>query len=85
MGLHIASIFIILITSAVGVMFPIVAGWWSHRKGHESQIQLDAASFANGIGFWPSTFFLARHFGTGIIFSTTFIVSSGTLWMNSSF
>lgn len=59
--LHVASIFIILVTSALGVMIPLVAGWKTN-KGRS--VTLDAASFGRGVGFWGSVFFLARHFGT---------------------
>lgn len=68
MGLHIGSIFIILVGSAIGVLIPIVAGW--ARSGSQP---LDAASWGWSLGFWPNVFFLARHFGTGIILSTAFV------------
>lgn len=68
MGLHIGSIFIILVGSAIGVLIPIIAGW--ARSGSQP---LDAASWGRSLGFWPNVFFLARHFGTGIILSTAFV------------
>lgn len=68
MGLHIGSIFIILVGSALGVLIPIIAGW--SRSGSQP---LDAASWGRSFGFWPNVFFLARHFGTGIILSTAFV------------
>lgn len=68
MSLHIGAIFIILVGSALGVLIPIVAGW--ARSGSQP---LDAASWGRQLGFWPNVFFLARHFGTGIILSTAFV------------
>lgn len=68
MGLHIGAIFIILVGSAIGVLIPIIAGW--ARSGSQP---LDAASWGRSLGFWPNVFFLARHFGTGIILSTAFV------------
>lgn len=34
-----------------------------------------AANFGRQTGWWGNVFFIARHFGTGIIISTAFIVS----------
>lgn len=64
--LHIGAIFVILVTSALGVMIPLVAG-------RHTSSSLDASTFGRGVGFWGNVFFLARHFGTGIILSTAFV------------
>jgi len=56
MGLHIGSVFIILVGSGLGVAIPLAAKRWRRNPEKESTI-----------------FFLARHFGTGIIISTAFI------------
>jgi zinc transporter 1/2/3 len=34
-----------------------------------------AANFGRKTGWWGNIFFIARHFGTGIIIATAFIVS----------
>lgn len=73
MPLHIGSIFIILVTSAVGVMIPLLAGWT--KSGGKKTNSLDAGSFGKGVGLFGNILFIARHFGTGIILSTAFIVS----------
>lgn len=73
MGLHIGAIFIILVTSAVGVFIPLLAGWT--KSGGKKTSTLDAGSFGRDVGFFGNILFIARHFGTGIIFSTAFIVS----------
>lgn len=69
MPMHIASIFIVLVTSFAGIMIPTIAGWF---KG-ASVADLDASSFGREYGIWGCLFFVARHFGTGIIISTAFI------------
>lgn len=69
MGMHIASIFIVLVTSFFGIMLPTVAGWF---KG-PSVADLDSASVGREYGVWGCVFFFARHIGTGIIISTAFI------------
>lgn len=76
MGLHVGAVFIILVTSGLAVMIPLVSSWL--RKSE--QIDMDgfdsAANFGGKTGLWGNVFFIARHFGTGIIISTAFIVSS---------
>jgi zinc transporter 1/2/3 len=77
MPMHIASIFIVLVISALGVYLPTIAGWFvKDHNGAKSVGHLDAASFGREIGFWGNVFFLARHFGTGVIISTAFVVSA---------
>lgn len=75
MGLHIGSVFIILVTSGLAIMIPLVSSWL--RKSE--QVNMDgfdsAANFGRKTGWWGNIFFVARHFGTGIIISTAFIVS----------
>ena len=74
MGLHIGAVFIILITSGLAIMIPLVSSWL--RKSE--QVNMDgfdsAANFGRKTGWWGNIFFIARHFGTGIIISTAFIV-----------
>lgn len=75
MPMHIASIFIVLVISAIGVYLPTIAGWFVRdTNGAISVGHLDAASFGAEYGFWGNVFFLARHFGTGIIIATAFVV-----------
>lgn len=69
MAMHIASIFIVLVTSFLGVMLPTIAGW---LKGPDVA-HLDSASIGREYGIWGCVFFFARHIGTGIIISTAFI------------
>ncbi|ORX36144.1 ZIP zinc transporter-domain-containing protein [Kockovaella imperatae] len=73
MPLHIGSIFIVLITSGLGVLIPILTFWF--RKGNDgSELDLESgARFGRETGIWGNVFFLARHFGSGIIMSTAFI------------
>ncbi|BEI86704.1 hypothetical protein CcaverHIS002_0700500 [Cutaneotrichosporon cavernicola] len=74
MPMHIASVFIVLIISALGVYMPTIAGWFvKNPNGSKSVGHLDAASFGREYGFWGNVFFLARHFGTGVIISTAFV------------
>lgn len=81
MPLHIGSVFIILVTTAIGVLAPIVTGWT--RRGDKLTGTLDASSFGRDVGILGNCLFLARHFGTGIIFSTAFIVSLPNAHRNS--
>lgn len=65
-GLHIGAIFIVLVTSALGVMIPLISG---RRKADSSgaataaRISENKALF-NPKSFWSSLFFVAKHFGT---------------------
>lgn len=76
MGLHIGSIFIVLVSSALGVGIPMVSGW-ARRSNGQRVASGDPIAFGREAGFWASLFFVAKHFGTGIIISTAFIVSRG--------
>lgn len=75
MGLHIGAVFIILVTSGLAIMTPLLSSWFRKTE----QIDMDgfdsAANFGRRTGWWGNIFFIARHFGTGIIISTAFIVS----------
>lgn len=74
--MHIASIFVVLVISAIGVYLPTIAGWFvKDASGAVSVGHLDAACFGAEYGFWGNVFFLARHFGTGVIIATAFVVS----------
>ena len=79
MSLHVAAVFIILVTSGLGVLLPIVSAWFRRRRessdsDSERTVQGDSsADFGSGTGLWGNVFFIARHFGTGIILSTAFI------------
>ncbi|WVQ83154.1 hypothetical protein IAT38_005292 [Cryptococcus sp. DSM 104549] len=81
MGLHIGAVFIILITSGMGVMIPIISRWLKKGdiRSEETQREMamyegtSSAEFGKGVGWWGNVFFVARHFGTGIIISTAFI------------
>ena len=77
MPLHIAAVFIVLITSGLGVLLPIISAWFRKtRSDSDSERTLNhnsAADFGKGTGLWGNVFFVARHFGTGIILSTAFI------------
>ncbi|OCF30861.1 hypothetical protein I316_07494 [Kwoniella heveanensis BCC8398] len=82
MGLHIGAVFIILVTSGLGAMIPLITGWArkSRSASHESLDTLadgshanDHTAFGKGAGLWANIFFVARHFGTGVILSTAFI------------
>ncbi|KLT39266.1 Zinc/iron permease [Cutaneotrichosporon oleaginosum] len=74
MPMHVASIFIVLVISALGVYLPTIAGWFvKDSNGAKSVGHLDAASFGREYGFWRNVFFLVRHFGTGVIISTAFV------------
>jgi zinc transporter 1/2/3 len=74
MGLHIGAVFIILVTSGLAIMIPLLSSWLRKTE----QINMDgfdsAANFGRKTGWWGNIFFIARHFGTGIIISTAFIV-----------
>lgn len=76
MGLHVGAVFIVLVTSGLAVMIPLISSWL--RKSE--QVDMDgfdsAANFGRKTGWWGNIFFIARHFGTGIIISTAFIVSN---------
>lgn len=65
-GLHIGAIFILLATSALGVMIPLLSG----RLGNNPN------SMAKTV--MSKVFFIAKHFGTGILLSTALIVSRHT-------
>ncbi|KAJ9115943.1 hypothetical protein QFC22_005086 [Naganishia vaughanmartiniae] len=72
-GLHIGAIFIVLVTSGIGVMIPLFSG--RRRSGSTATAAKLAESkplFSQN-SFWSSVFFIAKHFGTGIILSTAFI------------
>ena len=72
MGLHIGSIFIVLVSSALGVGIPMISGWARQSNGDKVSSG-DPIAFGRKAGFWASLFFVAKHFGTGIIISTAFI------------
>ncbi|KAL8371180.1 hypothetical protein RB595_001159 [Gaeumannomyces hyphopodioides] len=55
--LRIASIFIILIGSLLGALFPI---WLSRSR-------------SSGVGFFKLAFFISKYFGAGVIVSTAFM------------
>jgi zinc transporter 1/2/3 len=74
MPIHIGAVFIVLITSALGVLIPMVSGWVKRSDGSKIASG-DPVAFGREAGVWASIFFLAKHFGTGIIISTAFIVS----------
>ncbi|BEI96389.1 hypothetical protein CcaverHIS631_0113380 [Cutaneotrichosporon cavernicola] len=71
MPLHIGSVFIILVTTAIGCFVPIITGWT--RSNDRLTGALDASSFGRDVGFLGNLLFIARHFGTGIILATAFI------------
>lgn len=79
MPLHIAAIFIVLVSSGLGVMIPLISSWFRkpHNDGDSNSSvplhQNTAADFGKSKGVWANVFFVARHFGTGIIISTAFI------------
>ncbi|WVR07336.1 hypothetical protein IAU60_004377 [Kwoniella sp. DSM 27419] len=80
MPLHIGAIFIILVTSGLGAMIPLITGWARKRRASEDSLVTLATdqhehhtAFGRGAGIWANVFFVARHFGTGIILSTAFI------------
>jgi zinc transporter 1/2/3 len=83
MGLHIGAVFIILVTSGLAIMIPLLSSWLRKTE----QINMDgfdsAANFGRKTGWWGNIFFIARHFGTGIIISTAFIVSPACPSYNS--
>lgn len=72
MGLHIGSIFIVLVSSALGVGIPMISGWARQSNGDKVSSG-DPIAFGKKAGFWASLFFVSKHFGTGIIISTAFI------------
>ena len=72
MPLHIGSVFIVLITSGLGVLIPLLTFWW--RRPERTHDLEAGAKFGRETGLWGNIFFLARHFGSGIILSTAFIV-----------
>lgn len=74
MGLHVGAVFIVLVSSALGVLIPMISGWARQSNG-EKVASGDPIAFGRKAGFWASLFFIAKHFGTGIIISTAFIVS----------
>ncbi|ODN90827.1 hypothetical protein L198_06144 [Cryptococcus wingfieldii CBS 7118] len=55
LGLHIASVFVLLVASALGVFSPVVLG----DRGNKN-------------GWFGTTFFTLKYFGTGIIISLAF-------------
>jgi zinc transporter 1/2/3 len=79
MPLHVAAVFIILVTSGLGVLLPIISAWFRrHRQPSDSDSERSvvgdsSADFGKSTGWWGNVFFIARHFGTGIILSTAFI------------
>jgi zinc transporter 1/2/3 len=73
-ALHIGSIFIIFVTSALGVIIPLVSGRKKTHGQSTAQENVDAQTGV-GRGIMGNIFFVAKHFGTGIILSTAFIVS----------
>ncbi|TYJ58345.1 hypothetical protein B9479_000891 [Cryptococcus floricola] len=80
MGLHIAALFIILVTSGLGVLIPLISKWLKkydasrqETMSREMEVYEGSAAFGRGVGWWGNLFFIARHFGTGIIISTAFI------------
>ncbi|ODN74016.1 hypothetical protein L202_07498 [Cryptococcus amylolentus CBS 6039] len=80
MGLHIAALFIILVTSGLGVLIPLISKWLKEGDAsrqetmrREMEVYEGSAAFGRGVGWWGNLFFIARHFGTGIIISTAFI------------
>ena len=78
MPLHIGSIFIVLVSSGLGVLIPLISGWFRKTRDSDSDAPLTtdrntSADFGRGKGLWTNVFFVARHFGTGIIISTAFI------------
>lgn len=76
MGLHVGALFVILVTSGFGVLLPIISGWFRKRNTESSMDAFQSSAlFGKGVGLWGNIFFILRHFGTGIIISTAFIVS----------
>ncbi|WVO16830.1 hypothetical protein L204_104516 [Cryptococcus depauperatus] len=81
MGLHIGALFIILITSGLGVLIPLISRWLRDPYNEEATGEIElyegtvasSAAFGKNVGWWDNVFFIARHFGTGIIISTAFI------------
>ena len=80
MGLHIGALFIILVTSGLGVAIPLISGWKrKSAQDPDSDSEGEASPAASSVpvgrreGVWGKIFFVARHFGTGIILSTAFI------------
>lgn len=61
--LHIAAVFIVLITSGLGVGIPLITGRSRGKDGRPAGMS-DAAAVGKGEGIVRSCFFLARHFGT---------------------
>ncbi|WWC90933.1 uncharacterized protein L201_005871 [Kwoniella dendrophila CBS 6074] len=79
MGLHVGALFIILVTSGLGAMIPLVTGWARKRNQSDESLNTltedhnDHTAFGRRAGLWSNIFFLAKHFGTGVILSTAFI------------
>lgn len=65
-GLHIGAIFIVLVTSALGVMIPLFSGRRKSGSTGASTVAQASESKAlfNPKSFWSSLFFVAKHFGT---------------------
>ncbi|WWD02350.1 hypothetical protein V865_000389 [Kwoniella europaea PYCC6329] len=80
MGLHVGGLFIILVTSGLGAMIPLFTGWARKRSqstdsldARVSSVDQDHTAFGRRAGLWSNIFFIAKHFGTGVILSTAFI------------
>ncbi|WWC63097.1 uncharacterized protein I303_105696 [Kwoniella dejecticola CBS 10117] len=81
MPLHIGALFIILITSGLGAMIPLFTGWARRRNASTESLDTlsnrnnfeDQTAFGRKAGTWSNIFYIAKHFGTGVIISTAFI------------
>ncbi|WRT68179.1 uncharacterized protein IL334_005154 [Kwoniella shivajii] len=79
MGLHVGGLFIILVTSGLGAMIPLFTGWARRRRDSSESLDTlntsgsEHIAFGRNAGLWANIFFIAKHFGTGVILSTAFI------------
>ncbi|KAJ9107656.1 hypothetical protein QFC21_001116 [Naganishia friedmannii] len=72
-GLHIGAIFIVLVTSGIGVMIPLFSGRRRSGTAATAAKLAESKPLFSQNSFWSSLLFIAKHFGTGIIISTAFI------------
>lgn len=63
-GLHIGAIFIVLVTSALGVMIPLISGRRRSGSASAAAALSETKPLFRQNSFWSSLFFVAKHFGT---------------------
>ncbi|SPO46717.1 uncharacterized protein PSANT_04403 [Moesziomyces antarcticus] len=81
LSLHIAAIFVVFVSSSIGIVLPFVPLWLKSRPTSAANDDGDQHTHGHGHGhasgmprtWWDEVFFIGKCFGAGVILATAFV------------